>query len=118
MVFLTRILCKRDPNLSPFYKWQQVLRSTGHLIGRARAENKLARRRMDLDWGKQTRMIRAGIVENENRKFVEMRLKAACDEHQVSLPTFMDSLARMSIQLDPVRTFDNICPFLVCLFFY
>merc|ERR1719370_818028 len=87
----------------------------GHLMN---CENKLARRRMDLDWGKQTRMIRAGIVENENRKFVEMRLKAACDEHRVSLSTFMDSLARMSIQLDKMvlsnlaiyepRTFESL----------
>ena len=67
MVFLTRILCKRKPEYSPFYKWQQIFRCTGHMIGRCRSENKLARSRVDLDWAKQTRAIRAGIVVSSIR---------------------------------------------------
>ena len=102
MVFLTRILCKRKPEYSPFYKWQQIFRCTGHMIGRCRSENKLARSRVDLDWAKQTRAIRAGIVEQENKKFVELRLTGACNEHEISLATFLHSLAEMSIQLDKV----------------
>ena len=102
MVFLTRALCKRNPNTTTFYKYQQILRATGHVIGRAGNERKIARYKVDLDLAKQTRAIRAGIVENENNKFVECRLKAACDEHRITLATFLDSLARMSIQLDKV----------------
>ena len=103
MVFLTRALCKRDPNTTTFYKYQQILRATGHVIGRAGNERKIARYKVDLDLAKQTRAIRAGIVEQENNKFVECRLKGACDEHRITLPTFLDSLARMSIQLDKVN---------------
>jgi len=118
MVFLTRLLCKRDPNKSRFYKLQEIFRTTGHLIGRARSEKKLAILKRDLDWGKQTRMIRAGWVERENNKFVDQRLTAACYEHRVTLTTFLDSLARMSIQLDKMvlsnlaiyepRTFESL----------
>ena len=108
MVFLTRVLGKRNPNSTTFYKYQQILRSTGHVIGRAGSENKIARYKMDLDLAKQTRAIRAGIVDRENEKFVECRLTAACDEHRISLGTFLDSLARMSIQLNKVRPYGRI----------
>ena len=102
MVFLTRLLLKRDPNKSPFYKHQEIFRTVGHLIGRAHCEKKLAARRRDLDWKKQGRAIASGWTDRQNDQFVEMRLKGACDEHRISLTTFLESLSRLSIQLDKV----------------